>query len=376
MTLQKPITPDVHFKVSRRTVLVSGLGFAGTLLAACNLTPAVKDEPNEPPLLEPLAVSVPSIAGTAAWQARASSEPVTLTGARPDKIVVHHTADPNGSDVSQSRAYALARQIQAYHMDSNGWIDSGQHFTVSRGGFVTEGRHRSLETLQGGTNMVSGAHCPGQNTVGIGIENEGTYQTVQPPAALYNQLVALCAYICQQYNLPADRIYGHRDFINTQCPGDLLYDRIAQLRRDVAARLGSSARTSRVWAISRRGDNNERARTLQYLLRARGYGLTPDGAFGAGTETAVKNFQTTRGLTADGIVGRYTWEALLLNAQTGSSGDAVRAVQSQLSVRGYAVTVDGSFGTGTANAVKAFETTNGLLSDGVVDPDTWAKLVS
>jgi N-acetyl-anhydromuramyl-L-alanine amidase AmpD len=375
MTTKKPETPDLYFKISRRTVLVSGLGFAGTLLAACNLTPSVSDVRDEPGL-EPLAVTTPAIAGTTAWLARASSTPVTLTGARPDKIVVHHTADPNGTDVSQTRAYALARQIQAYHMDSNGWIDSGQHFTVSRGGYVTEGRHRSLETLQGGTNMVSGAHCPGQNNIGIGIENEGTYQTVAPPAVLYNQLVALCAYICQQYDLPADRIYGHRDFYNTQCPGDVLYDKIAQLRRDVATRLGTSARLTRAWTTVRKGDSGERIKTLQYLLRARGYGLTPDGAFGVSMETAVKSFQAARGLTADGIVGRYTWETLLLNAQNGSSGDAVRAVQSQLAARGYAVTVDGSFGAGTVSAVKAFETSSGLLGDGVVDPDTWAKLVA
>jgi N-acetyl-anhydromuramyl-L-alanine amidase AmpD len=375
MTIEKPTTPELRVNVSRRAVLVTGLGFAASLLASCNLTPSVMPDPDDP-TLEPLAVPTPTIAGTTAWLARAPREAVTLTGARPDKIIVHHTADPNGTDYSQSRAYALARQIQSYHMDNNGWIDSGQHFTISRGGFVTEGRHRSLETLQGGTNMVSGAHCPGQNTVAIGIENEGTYQTTAPTTALYNQLVAMCAYICQQYNLPADRIYGHRDFVNTQCPGDVLYDRIAQLRRDVAARLGSSARLVRTWTTVRRGDSGERVKTLQYLLRARGYSLTVDGAFGTGTETVVKNFQTARGLTADGVVGRYTWEALLLNAQTGSSGDAVRAVQSQLASRGYAVAVDGSFGSGTANALKAFETSSGLLSDGIMDPDTWARFVA
>lgn len=44
-----------------------------------------------------------------------------------------------------------------------------------------------------------------------------------------------------------------------------------------------------------------------------GYDLTPygaDGKFGAKTETAVKAFQKASGLTADGIVGPKTWEAL------------------------------------------------------------------
>ena len=44
-----------------------------------------------------------------------------------------------------------------------------------------------------------------------------------------------------------------------------------------------------------------------------GYDLSPygaDGKFGAKTETAVKQFQTSVGLKADGIVGPKTWEEL------------------------------------------------------------------
>lgn len=37
----------------------------------------------------------------------------------------------------------------------------------------------------------------------------------------------------------------------------------------------------------------------------------PDGLFGSGTEAAVKQFQTSEGLKADGIIGQNTWAALL-----------------------------------------------------------------
>ena len=46
-------------------------------------------------------------------------------------------------------------------------------------------------------------------------------------------------------------------------------------------------------------------RTLQSRL-----GIPADGRFGAGTEAAVKAFQSKRSLTADGIVGQKTWLAL------------------------------------------------------------------
>lgn len=193
------------------------------------------------------AVAAPTIASCATWGARPPSSPLTIIGTNPDKILVHHTDTANSTDYSQAHAYALARSIQNYHMDSNGWSDTGQHFTVSRGGFITEGRHNSLSKLTAGSGMVVGAHCPGQNDKAIGIENEGTYMTVTPPAALYNKLVDLCAYICQQYGIAATRIYGHRDFLATDCPGDVLYSMLPQLRTDVAAKLaGGTAWTATV----------------------------------------------------------------------------------------------------------------------------------
>ncbi|MEV6651278.1 peptidoglycan recognition family protein [Streptomyces sp. NPDC051219] len=177
-----------------------------------------------------------------AWGARPPSSPVRVISTPPLRIIVHHTATANVTDYSQARAFALARAIQTYHMDTHGWIDTGQHFTVSRGAYVTEGRHHSLAELRGGARHVSSAHCVGQNTVAIGIENEGTYSTVEPRIVQYAALVELCATVCLQYGLPSSEIYGHRDFNATACPGDRLYGLLPQLRRDVAARTGDDMR--------------------------------------------------------------------------------------------------------------------------------------
>lgn len=183
------------------------------------------------------AVTVPAITSCATWGARPPSDPLTVLDHKPVRILVHHTDTPNSTDLSQAHAYALARSIQNDHMDVNHWSDTGQHFTNTRGGYVLEGRHNSLSTLKGGKEIVRAAHCPGQNDIAIGIENEGNYMTAQPPAKLWNSLVTLCAYVCHQYSIAPTAIQGHRDYYNTDCPGDVLYKMLPQLRKDVAAKL-------------------------------------------------------------------------------------------------------------------------------------------
>jgi putative peptidoglycan binding protein len=59
--------------------------------------------------------------------------------------------------------------------------------------------------------------------------------------------------------------------------------------------------------ILRLGSGGEDVRTLQDLLRARGHDPGPsDGLFGRRTDTAVRAFQASRGLHADGVVGPQT----------------------------------------------------------------------
>lgn len=63
--------------------------------------------------------------------------------------------------------------------------------------------------------------------------------------------------------------------------------------------------------------------------------------------------------------------------KNGSTGAAVRELQQRLKDLGYYTgTVDGDFGTGTENAVRAFQKANGLTQDGKAGKNTLAKLYS
>ncbi|MFD0319149.1 glycoside hydrolase domain-containing protein [Streptomyces flavalbus] len=119
----------------------------------------------------------------------------------------------------------------------------------------------------------------------------------------------------------------------------------------------------------------------QCLLKAAGYDPgTPDGIFGSGTATAVRNFQASKGLSADGVVGPRTWTALLSRGttptlQSGATGEAVTRLQRALTAAlGRTVTIDGIFGSGTTQAVRDYQSSRGLTSDGIVGSATWGAL--
>ncbi len=164
--------------------------------------------------------------------------------------------------------------------------------------------------------------------------------------------------------------------------------------------------------VLRRGDRGVDVRTIQYYLNFIGFfndrlpQISVDGIFGPATENAVRAFQREYGLTADGIVGRATWNALLdayysiLNSlpdeyrsyssllypgytlTTGASGNVVTQVQTFLRTIAQnnnavpLITVDGVYGNATKAAVTAVQRLAGLPQNGAVGPLTWNAIVN
>ncbi|BEU87132.1 NlpC/P60 family protein [Selenomonas sp. TAMA-11512] len=59
----------------------------------------------------------------------------------------------------------------------------------------------------------------------------------------------------------------------------------------------------------------------------------------------------------------------------GDQGSDVAEIQGQLSSLGYDVAADGDFGPATAEAVKSFQASQGLQADGLVGPATYSALL-
>jgi putative chitinase len=60
----------------------------------------------------------------------------------------------------------------------------------------------------------------------------------------------------------------------------------------------------------RRGSTGAAVGDLQTMLSKLKFALAIDQDFGAATELAVMRFQADKKLTADGIVGKETWNAI------------------------------------------------------------------
>lgn len=198
-------------------------------------------------------------------------------------------------------------------------------------------------------------------------------------------LINLCVDICKRYNFkltydetPNGSLTRHNMFINTTCPGPYLQSKFPYIVEEVNKRLGENPTPTPVPTPSGNVSNFQ-----TWLNSAYGYKLAVDNIFGPDTKKhsimALQtefNKQLGSKLAIDGIFGPATKGSCPV-LKSGMSGNITKLVQYMLIIKGYSVGsygADGIYGNDTINAIKSFQSNNGLVVDGLCGKNTFEKL--
>lgn len=123
-------------------------------------------------------------------------------------IQIHHTWKPRKSDY---KGESTILSMWNHHVNTNGWEDIGQHFSVAPEGTLWDGR--SLEKTPAGIT--------GHNTGGIMFEMIGDFDVGQEQLE-GKQLYAITravAVLLKKFNLNYPDIVFHREYAAKTCPG-------------------------------------------------------------------------------------------------------------------------------------------------------------
>ena len=250
----------------------------------------------------------------------------------------------------------------------------------------------------GGTALRTGSTGSAVEQVQFWLNTLAQYESALPSLSVDGRYGAATASAVRafqrRYGLTVDGVVGRETW-------NAIYNEFRSIQSD------NGTPNAYPGTALREGASGQNVRLVQFWLKiahtvySRLNDLTVDGKFGAATTAAVKRFQTYFGLTSDGVVGRTTWNKLyevyndiankLLSSslrpgeypgilRRGSSGTAVRELQFYLYLLSAyefsipAVGIDGSFGTATENAVRAYQRFAGLTVDGIVGRATWESL--
>lgn len=132
-----------------------------------------------------------------------------------DAIIIHHSATQEGSMAS----------IDEYHRDVRGWDGIGYDFVIGNGHGSGNGQ---VETTFRWKQQRTGAHCKTDssnwaNREAVGICLIGNFDKSRPTYRQMASLRKLVRFLSHRYNIPENRIYGHKNTPGhstvTDCPG-------------------------------------------------------------------------------------------------------------------------------------------------------------
>lgn len=158
-------------------------------------------------------------------------------------MFIHHTSMPSQPCLTFEQCSADMRSMQRFHQEDRGWDDIGYRYVdvLTRDIFAPSSHRLRVSVLsksfvagsdgniyEGRGWYWQGAHTLGYNSVGYGVSFIGDYSSVLPSQhamELVRDQLASCA-VGGGRLIPTFTLMGHRQVVNTACPGDALYSEI------------------------------------------------------------------------------------------------------------------------------------------------------
>lgn len=126
----------------------------------------------------------------------------------PKALIIHHTAGNESS----------AEQLRSVFSSRFGVDYIGYHYAISKSGEIW----KDLSDDQVGIHNNEGEY---NNSNSLGISLVGNFEEEEPTEAQLNTLSNLVKDLTAKFNIPKDKIFGHRDLKQTACPGNNLYNK-------------------------------------------------------------------------------------------------------------------------------------------------------
>ncbi|USN99164.1 MAG: N-acetylmuramoyl-L-alanine amidase [Phycisphaeraceae bacterium] len=123
-------------------------------------------------------------------------------------ITVHHDGMSPFTSTLFDDAARRIEAIRAAHVDKL-WADIGYHYAIDPAGRIWAARPESLQ----------GAHVKDHNPHNLGIVVLGNYEQQRPTDAAIRSIDNLVAMKMDENRVPVNRVFTHREWAPTACPG-------------------------------------------------------------------------------------------------------------------------------------------------------------
>ena len=271
-------------------------------------------------------------------------------------IVIHYTANDGDTDENNGKYFA------------NNIVKVSAHYFVDDDSVTQSVPDDFVAWSVGGGLQGSGGHtfhkkCTNTNSISIELCDDVKNGVVYPSAKTIENAIALTKELMKKYNIPKENIIRHYDVTGKLCPAYWCgtVEKDAKWLSEFWNKLdGTVSKTEKV--VAKNATTTENKASDSYDLKS-----------------FIKDVQKAICAKVDGIAGSETLsKTVTVSAKVNRKHAVVKPIQKRLNALGFDCGVaDGIAGAKTTAAIKAFQKSNGCVSDGEITArkTTWKKLL-